>query len=271
MPTTRIAPTPSGYLHPGNLANFLLNARLTGPAGRCYLRIDDLDRARFRPAYLADIFRIVKALNVPITDGPVDATDFAANWSQTVRLPEYHAALDRLRHHERLFACACSRRELQSGDHPRGCRDHRLPLDAPDVTWRVDTRGLAPVRIPDAVSGQIHTVDLHATMPDFALRRRDGNPAYQLTCVVDDLLFGIDTVGRGTDLLPSTAAQCLVSDLLGYPSLTGRITFVHHPLLTGPDGEKLSKSAGAASAPLDLTTELVAELQTIVTQWLAPV
>lgn len=246
-PTVRLAPTPSGYLHRGNAANFLLNARLAGAAGRIWLRIDDLDRARFREAYLEDIFRVIGYLGITVTDGPTSPQDFHATWSQEHRIKDYFTALDRLRNHDRLFACPCSRKELATGNHKYGCLQGKISPDAENVAWRINTRNLEPVSIPDLVQAENFTVDLHQAMPDFVVRKKDGRPSYQPACVVDDILFGINTVGRGQDLLPSTAAQAVLSEWLGVGDLFERIRFLHHPLIVDGDGEKLSKSAGAES------------------------
>ncbi|NJB84376.1 glutamyl/glutaminyl-tRNA synthetase [Lewinella marina] len=225
----RIAPTPSGYLHLGNAANFAANALLAA-GGRLLLRIDDLDRARFRPEYLQDVFDVLHWLEIEWTDGPRDATDFQAHWSQEYRMPLYREALDRLSASERIFACPCSRRELADGTHVHGCLKREVDMISGGIAWRMDTRGTA----------------LHDTMPWFAVRKKDGRPSYQLACTVDDQYYGIRACARGADLLPSTEAQALVSDLLGYAPLRERIRFVHHPLLT-EGGEKISKSRGARS------------------------
>jgi glutamyl/glutaminyl-tRNA synthetase len=78
------------------------------------------------------------------------------------------------------------------------------------------------------------------------VRRKDGLPAYQLASVVDDLHFGIDFIVRGEDLWPSTLVQLYLAEMLEARAFTA-IRFLHHPLLKGADGEKLSKSAGALS------------------------
>ena len=245
----RLAPTPSGFLHAGNAVNFLVNAALAGPAGRLLLRIDDLDRGRFRTEYLEDIFATLDWLGIRPTDGPRDAADFAARWSQEHRMGDYRAALGELRHHPLVFACRCSRRELTTGDHVHGCRLGAVDPDSPGVAWRIDTRRL-PQREVDfaflAGGGRLY-VDVHQRMPDFAIRQRNGRPSYQLACTVDDLRFGVNVCARGVDLLASTAAQSVLSDLLGYPPLFERCWFFHHPLLREATGRKLSKSAGAAA------------------------
>ena len=266
-PKARLAPTPSGYLHRGNLANFLLNARL-GEGGELLLRIDDLDRARFRPEYLEDIFRVVERLQLPVTEGPSGPEDFERNWSQRHRMSRYQEALAQLRDHPAVFACPCTRRELAYGGHAYDCPAAGIDLDRPGVNWRVATRDLPPVVVPDSVRAEGFHVVTHSAIPEFVIRKKDGTPSYQLACVVDDLLFSVNRVGRGQDLLPSTAAQAVLADLLRYCPLFERISFVHHPLLLATDGGKLSKSAGAEGEPLVVTPARLKELQHQVDDWL---
>ncbi len=83
-------------------------------------------------------------------------------------------------------------------------------------------------------------------MRDPVLRQRNGRPAYQIASLADDVDFGIDLIVRGADLLPSTACQLLLAELLGLTAFT-RTRFIHHPLITALDGTKLSKSDGASS------------------------
>ncbi|MBB4080358.1 glutamyl/glutaminyl-tRNA synthetase [Lewinella aquimaris] len=227
----RIAPTPSGYLHAGNAANFAANALLAEREGLdLLLRIDDLDRARFRPEYLQDVFDVLAWLKIAPTIGPKDPVDFERNWSQERRMPLYVAALESLRTRApaQVFACPCSRAQLAEEGHAFACPDARIPLDREGVAWRIDTR----------------KTELHERMPDFVIRKKNGRPSYQLACTVDDRHFGITACARGEDLRDSTAAQALLSDLLGYPPLRERVRFLHHPLLLNK-GEKLSKRQGA--------------------------
>jgi glutamyl-tRNA synthetase len=83
-------------------------------------------------------------------------------------------------------------------------------------------------------------------MGDFVVRKKDGDPAYQLSSVVDDLHFGVTAVVRGMDLLPSTAAQLYLASVLKEDVFL-QLRFFHHPLLLDGAGEKLSKSQGAGS------------------------
>ena len=110
---TRIAPTPSGYLHAGNAVNFLLTAELARlHGGSLLLRIDDLDAERARPEYLDDIFHSLEWLGIAWHEGPRDAADFQRNWSQRTRIGRYQVLLDQLRRGGHLYACTCSRKEL---------------------------------------------------------------------------------------------------------------------------------------------------------------
>lgn len=224
----RIAPTPSGYLHAGNLFNFLLNylaARCRG--AKLLLRIDDLDADRKRTAYVEDIFEILSWLSIDWDEGPHAPVDFENTWSQHFRLNSYHAALEVLRSKNLLFACGKSRRDLApyDGSYPEHFRNQRLDLEAPDVAWRIKT----PPGFP---------------MPDFVVRRRDGMPAYQVASVCDDLHFGVTHAVRGADLESSTQAQYFLAECIGATSFDS-IRFFHHPLLLDKNGEKLSKSAGS--------------------------
>ncbi len=241
---------------------------MAGQNGRIWLRIDDLDRARFREEYLEDIFRVVGLLGIKVTDGPTSPQDFHAKWSQEHRMKDYETALNQLRTSGLLFACPCSRKELASGNHQHGCLRGKVSLDAEKVAWRINTRELAPVLIPDLIQAEPFRVDLHAAMPDFAVRRKNGRPSYQPACVVDDVLFGVNTVGRGQDLLPSTAAQSVLSRLMGYGDLFERIGFLHHPLVEGNDGKKLSKSAGADSVSALESGFRIEALDRLVGAWL---
>jgi glutamyl/glutaminyl-tRNA synthetase len=176
--------------------------------------------------------------------------------------------MNHLRGHPLVFACPCSRKDLVSGEHRYDCLNGDLSLDDMNVAWRINTRELTPVSIPDLVRPEPFSVDLHATMPDFVVRKKDGRPCYQPACVVDEVAFKINRVGRGEDLLPSTAAQAVLSEMLGFAPLFERINFVHHPWGTGTDGAKISKSAGNADGPIVGTSGSPSDYFDIARTWL---
>jgi glutamyl/glutaminyl-tRNA synthetase len=137
---TRIAPTPSGYLHLGNALSFALTAALACKAGaKVLLRIDDLDQQRVNNDYVQDIFDTLNFLNIPWDEGPRDVADYKAIWSQLHRMDLYKDALDQLADQRDVFACKCSRAQLKDGIYPGTCRNRSLPLNTPDTAWRLYT------------------------------------------------------------------------------------------------------------------------------------
>jgi glutamyl-tRNA synthetase len=230
---TRLAPTPSGFLHLGNAASFLLTSELARKHGsKVLLRIDDLDRERVRPEYVQDIFDTLNWLGITWDEGPRDAKSFERTWSQVHRRDLYAAALDKLRDAGMLFACTCSRSQLAAEGtegYSGTCLHRDLPLDTPGAAWRIRTGENIPPSVRHAI-----------------VRKKNGDAAYQLASVVDDLQFGIDLVVRGEDLHDSTLVQQYIAEALG-ESAFAAIRFYHHPLMTGPDGQKMSKSAGDTS------------------------
>jgi glutamyl-tRNA synthetase len=239
---TRIAPTPSGLLHPGNGASFVLAWKLARAAGgTVLLRIDDLDEERVRPAYVEDVFRTLDWLGITWDEGPQGPSDLDREWSQRYRMERYQALLEGLLPLGVVYACTCSRSLLATCT----CRSKALALDGPEVTWRLSLQDAGPVRMTCWPPG-VRMLLPGELMADPVLRQRSGRPAYQVASLVDDLQYGIDFIVRGEDLLPSTACQLFLAELLGKVAFSG-VPFVHHRLLTDALGNKLSKSQGAGS------------------------
>jgi Glutamyl- and glutaminyl-tRNA synthetases len=241
---TRIAPTPSGYLHPGNVLSFVITigmARRTGAS--VLLRIDDMDRERYQDAYVLDIFNVLEYLELPYDEGPRNLKEFKEQYSQVHRLPMYRQALEHLEKTGKVFACTCSRSQLPQGAYPGTCMRRNYPLQSQDTNWRLIT-DITPLSLLTL------TEETAVTLPDqmqcFVVRKKDGNPAYQLTSVIDDLHFNVDFIVRGVDLWPSTIAQLYLAQHLPANAFHNT-TFYHHPLLTDQEGKKLSKTAGSVS------------------------
>jgi len=235
-PVARLAPTPSGYLHRGNAVNFVLTWLLTRQAGGVlHLRIDDLDRARLRPAYLANIFRVIDWLGIDYDHGPSGPDDFLRHYSQLLHLPEYNAVLRRLAQVPGLVHA--SRRTRTSGP------EAPVAPETPGAAWRARVPAGTEISFPDAWQGATR-VPLGALMPDFVVRKKDGVAAYQIASVVDDLRLGTTLIVRGLDLQASTAAQLWLAGRLSETAAFSatRIRFHHHSLLTNAVGQKLSKS-----------------------------
>lgn len=244
---SRLAPTPSGFLHIGNGVNFVITWLLVRRAGGSLrLRIDDADSERCRREYVEDIFRQLDWLGLDWDEGPVGVEDFLRNHSQRLRRECYRAVMTRLRERGHAYACACSRRELRaragSAVYPGFCRRKNLADD-----------GQAAIRllVPEGTLIQVQGRDLPLAtmMGDFVLWRRDDRPAYQLTSLADDLADRINCIVRGEDLLASTAAQLYMARCLGEAEFSC-VSFLHHELLASAAGDKLSKSDQALSLQL---------------------
>lgn len=241
---TRIAPTPSGYLHLGNALSFALTAAIARQTGaKIWLRIDDLDQQRVNLAYVQDIFDTLNFLEIPWDEGPRNVVEYRDHWSQLHRMDLYNDALQQLADQREVFACRCSRSQLQGNSYPGNCLNKSIPLDPPDTAWRLYTDD-RPINLK-TLNGTV-TSRLPESMKNFVVKKKDDHPAYQLASIIDDLHFGVDLVIRGEDLYPSTLAQLFLADVLGKPAFND-ITFHHHPLLMADRDKKLSKSAGDTS------------------------
>lgn len=243
---TRIAPTPSGYLHVGNVLSFVITAALAEKHGaEILLRIDDLDQQRVNSDYVQDIFDTLDFLGIHYHKGPRNLQDYQNNWSQLHRMESYAQALTQLAEQGIVFACTCSRSQIRqtgAGEaYPGTCIEKAVPLNTANASWRLKTERSAV---------DIHLLDqgiIHAQLPDdvqqFVVRKKDGFPAYQLASVIDDGHLGVDLVVRGQDLWSSTIAQVYLAKQLHADSFLSS-TFYHHQLITNATGIKLSKSAG---------------------------
>jgi glutamyl/glutaminyl-tRNA synthetase len=106
------------------------------------------------------------------------------------------------------------------------------------------------LRVPvgTLVSVQGASIDISATLGDVVIWRRDGLPAYHLVSVIEDATMGTTHIIRGEDLRATSALQIYLAGLLGLESVV-QATYIHHPLVLGPDGRKLSKSTLAGRGP----------------------
>jgi glutamyl/glutaminyl-tRNA synthetase len=246
---TRIAPSPSGFLHLGNAVNFLLTRWVADaePGSRLLLRIDDL-ALPIRTDHLADVFWAVDWLGIPITDGPKDPRDFRDRFAQRDSVAEFRNAAAALGP-EWTYACECSRTTVARRGRgvPDPCADARLPWVPGRTALRFRARegpAVDPATIAALARLGVQRDRVAAEMGDFVVWRRDDLPSYQLISVLCDEAAGVDTVVRGRDLLPSSAAQLLLAQPLGARRFSGA-RFVHHDLVDDARGAKLSKRDNA--------------------------
>ena len=244
----RFAPSPTGRIHLGNARSALLGwlqARAAG--GRFLLRIEDLDRARCRPAFLEDLYRDLAWLGLDWDEPPL---------VQSQREDVYREALERLRREGRVYPCFCTRAEIaRAASAPHGLSDEgprypgtcaTLPPEQQEERGRSRPPALRFHPLPgewcfeDGLHGRV-CQDVDAAVGDFVVRRNDGVASYQLAVVVDDAASGITDVLRGDDLLGSTPRQLQLYEALGHTAPR----FWHVPLVLGEDGKRLAKREGA--------------------------
>ena len=248
-PLARFAPSPTGYLHLGHVANAIFVwgiARSLG--GRVLLRLEDHDRGRCRPEYEAALLDDLAWLGLEPDQGSVEELRAGPSiWRQSDCGDIYASAVSRLATQASVFACDCSRKDIavDGGDvfneetpYPGRCRDRGLaPAPGRSVRVRIDP---GEERFVDGQLGE-QRQEPAAQCGDLLLRDRLGNWSYQFAVVVDDLRHGVDLVIRGEDLLSSTGRQLRLARLLGR---TTPPVFIHHQLIRKPSGEKLNKAAG---------------------------
>ncbi len=245
MIKSRLAPTPSGFLHVGNAYNFLFAFLLVHKyQGALHLRIDDYDVPRVKQTFIDDLFRSLEWLGISWHSGPQLAADVAV-YSQQQRFDIYHYHINLLKEQGQLFACSCSRKNIPEKNHYSGiCIDKKLPFTA-ENSWRLLSNAslesfydhfMKKIVLPDESTRILHPI----------LKRKDGLPAYQLVSLIDDIEFGVNCIVRGEDLLPSSAAQIALSRVMPLNHFT-QVAFYHHPLVLDSNGQKLSKSAGSFS------------------------
>lgn len=247
---TRIAPTPSGFLHLGNLYSFLVTKALAEKTGaKILLRIDDLDRDRYKTEYVQDIFDTLDFMEISYDLGPKTVQEFEKEWSQIHRMSSYLEALEQIREKKLVFACNCTRKKIQqldsSGYYLGHCQVRNIPLERAETCWRMDTFETDFIKVKTYSEG-VKSYTLPEDSAFFIVRKKDKLPAYQLTSVIDDVHYGVDLIVRGNDLLGSTLDQQIVANELNLTSFQ-EATFHHHILIKGPTNKKLSKSSGANS------------------------
>ncbi|GGF29644.1 glutamate--tRNA ligase family protein [Echinicola rosea] len=245
---TRIAPTPSGYLHLGNVLSFAITYALAKRHGaKIMLRIDDLDQKRVKMPYVEDLFETLDFLDFPWHYGPKNLKEYQDSFSQIHRMPLYHKMLDHLVADDRVYACQCSRKKIAlaspDGSYPGTCIGKNIDLGQKMVNWRLKT-DQHPLTMK--LENNYCASPLPALMKDFVIRKKDGAPSYQLASVVDDIHYGVDLIVRGDDLFDSSWTQLFLAGLLPKNQFS-QSTFYHHPLMMENGDHKLSKSAGSTS------------------------
>jgi glutamyl-tRNA synthetase len=246
---TRIAPSPTGFLHLGTARTALFSwafARHFG--GEFILRIEDTDVARSTQEAVDQIIEAMRWLKLDYDEGP---------FYQMRRLDRYRAVIAQMLDKGTAYHCYCQPDELDvmreaqraRGDKPR--YDGRWRPEPGKVLAAVPD-GLKPVvRFRNPLDGDVTWEDLvkgpitisNRELDDLIIARADGTPTYNFCVVVDDLDMEISHVIRGDDHVNNTPRQINILHALG----AELPRYGHVPMILGPDGEKLSKRHGAVS------------------------
>jgi len=245
MTTTRFAPSPTGYIHVGNLRTALFNYLITRKAGGTFiLRIDDTDPERSKEEYVDGIKQDLEWLGI----------EWDKIERQSLRLDRYEDAAQKLRDMGRFYEAFETpteldlkrKKQMNMGKPPVYDRaalnlsdadKDKLRAERGDGVWRF-MLDHERIEWKDGILGDI-SIDA-ASVSDPVLIRGDGQFLYTLASVVDDTDMGVTNVVRGSDHVTNTATQIQMIRALGFEPPA----FAHHSLLTGPQGEALSKRLG---------------------------
>ncbi len=255
----RFAPSPTGRLHLGSARTALFNwlcAR--GQGGTFVLRIEDTDRERSSSELERSIIDDLKWLGLDWDEGP-DVGGPHGPYRQSERDEIYRIHARRLVEEGKAYPCYCTLEELEEKKR-QALASGKMPIYdgacrslAPEERAERESRGLEPALRFEVPRHDITFEDLlHGSMRfspdvigDFIIVRSDGTAGFNFSVVVDDATMGITHVIRGEDHLTNTARHVLLFEALGYPVPL----YLHHSLLLGPDGSKMSKRHGATSVP----------------------
>jgi glutamyl-tRNA synthetase len=244
---TRFAPSPTGFIHVGNLRTALMNwviARKSG--GSFILRLDDTDQERSKQEYVDGIMEDLEWLG--LTWDRVER--------QSLRLDRYREAAEDLKAKGRFYECFESptdldlkrKKQLNMGKPPVYDRSSYRLTAAEREVLRADAPGywrfmldLERIEWTDGILGSV-SIDA-ASVSDPVLIRADGQVLYTFASSVDDIDMGVSSIVRGADHVTNTATQIQIMQAMGGTPPN----FAHHSLLTGPLGEALSKRLGTLS------------------------
>ena len=258
MTVTRFAPSPTGYMHIGNLRTALYAYLIAKhDSGTFILRIEDTDRERLVEGAVDVIKSTLKLTGLNYDEGPDVGGDHGP-YVQSERKEIYMEYAKKLVDMGAAYYCFCTKERLEKlheddalGGYDRHCRnlskeevEANLKAGIPFVIrQKMPTEGVTTYH--DEVFGDISMNN--EELQDQILMKADGYPTYNFCHVIDDHLMGVTHVVRGSEYLTSTPKYVLLYDAFGWE----RPTYVHLPLLMGKDAEgnisKLSKRHGAVS------------------------
>ena len=237
----RFAPSPTGYLHIGNLRTALFNWLFARHhKGTFLVRIEDTDRERSKQEYTDSILASLRWVDIQ-ADEPIV--------TQSERTKEYEAVVAKLLVQDSVYKCYCTVDDVKdrAGDDLFAKYDGtcRTAADQPSKPYviRFKLPDIQNISFDDMIRGRV-TFD-RDQLDDFIIVRSDGSPTYNFVVVVDDAYMRISHIIRGEDHISNTPKQLLLYQACGYTIPK----FAHIPLILGPSGDRLSKRDGATSVP----------------------
>ena len=258
MVRTRFAPSPTGFMHVGNLRTALYEYLVAkSQQGRFVLRIEDTDQERFVEGATDIIYNTLKQVGMQHDEGPDIGGEFGP-YVQSERKDMYKPYAEQLVRDGKAYYCFCTKERLESihadgsfGGYDRHCRD--LPQEEVQRLLDAGTPYVIRQRVPlegatsfdDTVYGTI-TIE-NKEIEDQVLLKSDGFPTYNFANVIDDHLMNITHVVRGSEYLTSTPKYNLLYEAFGWE----KPVYVHLPLIMGKNADgtvsKLSKRHGSTS------------------------
>jgi glutamyl-Q tRNA(Asp) synthetase len=239
-------------LHLGSLYTALasfLQAR--SKQGQWLVRIDDLDTPRNVAGATSDILKTLE--NFGLTwDGEV--------FYQSQQLETYQAFIEQLIKAQKAYPCTCSRKSLTNFQtYPNFCR-HKTDIPTEPYALRLKTKSIN-IGFEDFLQGRI-AHNITEKDGDFIIKRKDAIIAYQFAVVIDDYQQGITEVVRGFDLLDCTPPQIYLHQVLNFKPPT----YLHVPIITHQNGQKLSKQNLAQAVDCQNPTKTLFYLLTLLKQ-----
>lgn len=233
---TRFAPSPTGPLHLGHAYSAIVaHDRARACGGQFLLRIEDIDAQRSKPHFDAQIIEDLQWLGLT-WDGPIVR--------QSDRLPRYRAALQSLWDRGLLYACTCSRKDIEAA---ASAPHEGEPIFGPDGviypgTCRTSSKGEMPQdRALRLNIGEVAGEKAAAEIGDIVLSRKDFLGSYHLSVVLDDADQGVTEVVRGKDLEDATRIHHILQTLFDLPTPH----YHHHKLIMDENGKRLAKRDNA--------------------------
>ena len=253
MVRSRYAPSPTGFMHIGNLRTALFEYLIAKHnKGVFILRIEDTDQKRYVEGATDAIYESLRVLGINFDEGPGIGGP-CGPYVQSQRKDDYLPKAKQLIESGKAYYCFCPPERLQTLANDKGIAKydrHCLQLSKVEIEQRISqstpyvVRQLIPegkTTFQDEVFGDI-TIE-NSEMEDQILIKSDGMPTYNFANVIDDHAMAITHVVRGSEYLTSTPKYKLLYDALGWP----QPYYVHLPLLTNESGQKISKRNGDAS------------------------